>query len=126
MWQRCVLFFGLALSSILLSGSQMFYIENKAFLSVSTIVTNCHSSSEYQKTNQKDAIEYFPWNDGLDYSQICMNITKILKSNQGPAIIHYGSAGGLAHKFQTLLFDITLALLLKRKLYRYHYYWIDI
>lgn len=84
---------------------------------VSILVIVSKLSSKQQQTNHIKVVEYFPWNDGLNYTTFCTNLTTILNSNTGPAIIHNGIAGGLTHKFQLLLQDITLALVMKRKLY---------
>ena len=84
---------------------------------VSYFVIFSKESKKQSQSNHNEEVEYFPWNDGLNYTTFCRNLISILNSNSGPAIIHNGIAGGLTHKFQLLLQDITLALVMKRKLY---------
>ena len=52
------------------------------------------STSQYHTSND-NIIEYYPWNDGIDYSLFCTKLVSTLKSNNGPVIIHNGTSGGL-------------------------------
>lgn len=65
--------------------------------------------------------EYFPWNDGIDYSSFCMNLQRTFKSFEGPVIVFDGFGGGLGHKFVSIVNSMLLALLLKRPFYCNYY-----
>ena len=62
-------------------------------------------------------IHYFPWNDGIDYANACKNLLNALSNNTGPIIVSNGYHGGIGHKFLSLFYHVTYALLLHRNLY---------
>lgn len=76
-----------------------------------TVINNTQQRNSYPT-------EYFPWNDRVDYTRVCMSIQNKLNSFNGPPIIHKGYGGGLGHKFVSLLHSFTTALVLKRPLSR--------
>ena len=108
-----VLFFLLIIVlSLVYNSNTITVVDGVHIIHIATKISVYHNrSSNYT------SIEYYPWNDGLDYSLFCKQLVSTLKSNTGPVIIHNGTHGGLTHKFQLLLQDITLALVLHRKLY---------
>lgn len=63
-----------------------------------------------------DSVEYFPWNDRVNYEEICKSLQKKLNSFKGPPIIHKGHGGGLGHMFTSLLNVLTTALVVQRPL----------
>ena len=72
-------------------------------------------------------IHYFPWNDDIDYANACKNLLNALSNNTGPIIVSNGYHGGIGHKFLSLFYHVTYALLLHRNLYckfflSYHHY----
>lgn len=62
-------------------------------------------------------IHYFPWNDGIDYADACKNLLNALSNNTGPIIVSKGYNGGIGHKYLSLFYHVTYALLLHRNLY---------
>lgn len=68
------------------------------------------------KQHKSYPTEYFPWNDHVNYTLVCLSIQNKLNSFKGPPIIHQGYGGGLGHKLVSLLHSFTTALVLKRPL----------
>ena len=75
------------------------------------------NSSSTQSFHQPDNSSFFPWDDGIDYDDVCNKLLNILRSFKGPKIINNGKHGGLGHKFISLYYTITYALVLQRPLY---------
>ena len=75
------------------------------------------NSSSTQSFHQPDHSSFFPWDDGIDYGDVCNKLLNILRSFKGPKIINNGKHGGLGHKFISLYYTITYALVLQRPLY---------
>ena len=65
-------------------------------------------------------IQYFPWNDSLDYSTICNNVLKRITQNGTFYIISGSFNGGLGHKYISIFYSITYAILLGRRFLRLH------
>ena len=75
------------------------------------------NSSSTQSFHQPDYSSFFPWDDGIDYDDVCNKLLNILRNFKGPKIINNGKHGGLGHKFISLYYTITYALVLQRPLY---------
>ena len=63
-------------------------------------------------------IQYFPWNDSLNYSTICNNVLKRITQNGTFYIISGSFNGGLGHKYISIFYSITYAILLGRRFLR--------
>lgn len=63
-------------------------------------------------------VQYFPWNDHLNYTVICKNVLKRITSNKTFYIISGSFNGGLGHKYISILHSITYAILLRRRFLR--------
>lgn len=80
-----------------------------------------HTHYSLENDIHNNTIPFFPWNDGIDYNKVCSRILALL-SRRGPVIINNSHFGGLGHKFLSIFFSISYALLTKRPLYRMHYF----
>ena len=65
-----------------------------------------------------DKIQYFPWNDSLQYDRICENVLKRITKNDTFYIISGSFNGGLGHKYLSVFHSITYAILLGRRFLR--------
>lgn len=81
--------------------------------SSSHLVNSSSTKSFHQPSNSS----FFPWDDSIDYGDVCNKLLNILRSFNGPMIINSGKHGGLGHKFISLYYTITYALVLQRPLY---------
>lgn len=66
---------------------------------------------------RKENHTFFPWNDDIDYEKACNNILSIFRSFKGPIIVNSGYHGGIGHKFISMYYAISIALLLRRPFY---------
>lgn len=67
---------------------------------------------------RKENHTFFPWNDDdIDYEKACNNILSIFRSFKGPIIVNSGYHGGIGHKFVSMYYAISIALLLRRPFY---------
>lgn len=62
------------------------------------------------------SIDFYPWNDGINYNKFCLSLARQLSQFQGPMIFHYGFQGGLGHKTISVISSILHALYAKRPL----------
>ena len=98
-------------SSHIVNSSSSSHLVNSS--SSSHIVNSSSTKSFHQPSNSS----FFPWDDGIDYGDVCNKLLNILRSFDGPMIINSGKHGGLGHKFISLYYTITYALVLQRPLY---------
>ena len=92
----------------------------------SDITANDIVQSSLTKSSVKEV--YYEWNDSisqysilvscLDYNQKCSAILKVIKGLHSHKILHDGYPGGLGHKFLSIFYSLTYALLLNRRFYR--------
>lgn len=68
------------------------------------------------------AIQYYPWDDTLDYSSICNNVLKRITQNGTFYIISGSFNGGLGHKYISIFHSITYAILLGRRFLRFIFF----
>ena len=68
--------------------------------------------------NSWKPIHYFPWDDSLNYSAICSNVLKRITQNGTFYIISGSFNGGLGHKYISIFYSITYAILLGRRFLR--------
>lgn len=66
---------------------------------------------------RKENHTFFPWNDDIDYEKACNSILSIFRSFKGPIIVNSGYHGGIGHKFISMYYAISIALLLRRPFY---------
>ena len=71
----------------------------------------------YHDPTWKD-VQYFPWNDNLNYTEICKNVLKRITRNDTYYIISGSFNGGLGHKYLSVYHSITYAILLGRRFLR--------
>lgn len=64
------------------------------------------------------AVEYFPWSDSLNYSVVCNKVLKRITRNGTYYIISGSFNGGLGHKYLSVFYSITYAILLGRRFLR--------
>ena len=67
------------------------------------------------KTVGKKEIEFFPWNDGINYGEICNKILKRITRNDTFYVISDSIPGGIGHKYTSLLHSLTYAILTGRR-----------
>ena len=65
--------------------------------------------------NDGKEIEFFPWNDGINYGEICKKILKRITQNDTFYVISDSTLGGIGHKYTSLLHSLTYAILTGRR-----------
>ena len=65
--------------------------------------------------NDGKEIEFFPWNDGINYSEMCIKILKRITQNDTFYVISDSTLGGIGHKYTSLLHSLTYAILTGRR-----------
>ena len=90
------------------------------------VIISTVSQSSLTKSSVKEV--YYDWNDSisqysiivscLDYNQMCSAILKVIKGPSDYKIMHNLYPGGLGHKFLSIFYSLTYALLLNRRFYR--------
>ena len=68
----------------------------------------------YNDPTWKD-IQYFPWEESFDYDRICKTVLKQITRKSTFYIISGGLSGGLGHKYLSVFYSITYAILLGRR-----------
>ena len=74
-----------------------------------------HLQTTPYKTVGKKEIEFFPWNDGINYGEICNKILKRITQNDTFYVISDSIPGGIGHKYTSLLHSLTYAILTGRR-----------
>lgn len=100
----------------------LFYTPKCEYLSVkqnfksSSIVSRRGSelSETTRSNNTIDSITFFPWNDNIDYNELCRSIKKQFDEFKTPLIIHDGTRGGLGHKSIYIFYSFAYGLLNRR------------
>lgn len=82
-----------------------------------------HTLYSIEEDIQNNTIPFYPWNDGLNYNQICSRLLYHLTHQPGVILINSSKHGGLGHRFYSLYDAILYALLLKRPLYCNYYFY---
>ena len=67
------------------------------------------------KNDGKKEIEFFPWNDGINYGEMCDKILKRITQNDTFYVISDSTLGGIGHKYTSLLHSLTYAILTGRR-----------
>lgn len=65
----------------------------------------------------EDKVRYFPWNDDFNYGKLCRRVLSRISKNNTHYIIAGSIAGGIGHKYLSLLYSVTYAILLKRRFF---------
>ena len=60
-------------------------------------------------------IEFFHWNDGINYGEICNKILKRITQEGTFYVISDSTLGGIGHKYTSLLHSLTYAILTGRR-----------
>ena len=74
-----------------------------------------HLQTTPYKNDGKKEIEFFPWNDGINYGEICNKILKRITQNDTFYVISDSTPGGIGHKYISLLHSLTYAILTGRR-----------
>ena len=74
-----------------------------------------HLQTTPYKNDGKKEIEFFPWNDGINYGEICNKILKRITQNDTFYVISDSTLGGIGHKYTSLLHSLTYAILTGRR-----------
>ena len=74
-----------------------------------------HLQTTPYKNDGKKEIEFFPWNDGINYGEICDKILKRITQNDTFYVISDSIPGGIGHKYTSLLHSLTYAILTGRR-----------
>ena len=82
-----------------------------------------HTFYSIEEDIQNNTIPFYPWNDSLNYNQICSRLLYHLTHQPGAILINSSKHGGLGHRFLSIYYSILYALLLKRPLYCNHYFY---
>ena len=97
-------------------------IEVKEVQSIITTITPkykynrfIHLQTTPYKNDGKKEIEFFPWNDGINYGEICNKILKRITQNDTFYVISDSIPGGIGHKYISLLHSLTYAILTGRR-----------
>ena len=72
------------------------------------------STTPYKNDGKKE-IEFFPWNDGINYGEICDKILKRITQKDTFYVISDSILGGIGHKYTSLLHSLTYAILTGRR-----------
>lgn len=62
-----------------------------------------------------DPIQYYPWNDGIDYNELCKKVLARVTQNGTYYVISNSFPGGLGHKYTSIVHTLTYALLSGRR-----------
>ena len=102
-----------------------FYQPTQEVKEVQSIITTITPKSRYNrfihlpttpyKNDGKKEIEFFPWNDGINYGEICDKILKRITQNDTFYVISDSIPGGIGHKYTSLLHSLTYAILTGRR-----------
>ena len=65
----------------------------------------------------EDKVKYFPWNDTFNYGKLCRRVLSRISKNNTYFIIAGSINGGIGHKYLSLLYSVTYALLLRRRFF---------
>ena len=71
-------------------------------------------TTPYKNYGNKE-IEFYPWNDGIDYSEMCNKILKRITQKDTFYVISDSIPGGIGHKYTSLLHSLTYAILTGRR-----------
>ena len=71
-------------------------------------------TTPYKNVGRKE-IEFFPWNDGINYGEICNKILKRITQKDTFYVISDSTPGGIGHKYTSLLHSLTYAILTGRR-----------
>ena len=74
-----------------------------------------HLQTTPYKNDGKKEIEFFPWNDGINYGEICDKILKRITQKDTFYVISDSTLGGIGHKYTSLLHSLTYAILTGRR-----------
>ena len=74
-----------------------------------------HLQTTPYKNDGKKEIEFFPWNDGINYGEICNKILKRITQKDTFYVISDSTPGGIGHKYISLLHSLTYAILTGRR-----------
>ena len=74
-----------------------------------------HLPTTPYKNDGKKEIEFFPWNDGINYGEICNKILKRITQEDTFYVISDSIPGGIGHKYTSLLHSLTYAILTGRR-----------
>ena len=65
----------------------------------------------------EDKVKYFPWNDTFNYGKLCRRVLSRISKNNTYFILAGSINGGIGHKYLSLLYSVTYALLLRRRFF---------
>ena len=71
-------------------------------------------TTPYKNVGKKE-IEFFPWNDGINYGEMCNKILKRITQQDTFYVISDSIPGGIGHKYTSLLHSLTYAILTGRR-----------
>ena len=71
-------------------------------------------TTPYKNVGKKE-IEFFHWNDGINYGEICDKILKRITQKDTFYVISDSIPGGIGHKYTSLLHSLTYAILTGRR-----------
>ena len=71
-------------------------------------------TTPYKNVGNKE-IEFFHWNDGINYGEICNKILKRITQEGTFYVISDSTPGGIGHKYISLLHSLTYAILTGRR-----------
>ena len=95
------------------------YKNNEEALKGDSVFTNhtydAHFRYNTSKYDNDNDIRYFPWNDSLNYTRICNNVLNRITNNDTFYIISGSLIGGLGHKYLSVFYSVTYAILLGRR-----------
>ena len=74
-----------------------------------------HLQTTPYKNDGKKEIEFFPWNDGINYGEICKKILKRITQKDTFYVISDSIPGGIGHKYTSFLHSLTYAILTGRR-----------
>lgn len=98
------------------------YVTNKDAIRGESIFNNHTYDTNFQYSNSYTSyssdtsdIRYFPWNDSKNYSNLCNIILKRITQNGTYYIISGSLIGGIGHKYLSVFYSLTYAILLGRR-----------
>ena len=73
------------------------------------------SSVEFPFVDSGEEVEYYPWNDGVDYTKLCRLVRARVSKPDTYYIISSNINGGIGHKYLSIFYSLTYAILLERR-----------
>ena len=60
-------------------------------------------------------VRYFPWEDDVSYNEVCRKVLSRISKNDTYYIISGSINGGIGHKYLSIFYSVTYAILLRRR-----------